>query len=411
MCPFQCDLCVFRNLQRCDPVQGSETDKYLLQSIRRVNLDALWDREAGTVSGNLSKIVDTVRLAEELGLRQPPLSPIGPYPVEDVFGHGTALVMVRLSQEAGRNDRRYKQFGTIRKLRTAAMNQWGVTVPAAGFGASLLAEKKTTRVVSMCPTQSDWFRRFSNGCRDRMGEKSVVNKAISREIMHAVMNECEQRVTRQRGAEQSLTISVATYLVVSFCASLRGPEGFMMCLGGLRDNLFRGKSGDRNAHVVVPLQGRFKGENGERYHLLPIPAVTETGFAPRKWLERLVYIREQEGITNGPAFCGKGKLEVARMGDYEEVFFDLLETVMEDQPGLFDKDCSIRDWYGLFRSLRRGSTSLATSLKVPKEILDLMNRWNKVEQARGKRVNLPMHEHYTDIEFLVTLYLDYCQKF
>jgi len=229
--------------------------------------------------------------------------------------------------------------------------------------------------------------------------------------MHAVLEECEVRMRRQCGEEQSLTISVATYLVVSFCASLRGPEGFMMCLGTLRDNLPNGLTDDKDAHVVVPLLGRFKGEQGERCHLLPLPAVTKTGFAPRKWLELLVHVRKQEGITSGPAFCGKGKLEVARMRDYEEVFFDLLETVMEDKPELFDKDCNIREWYGLFRSLRRGSNSLATLLKVRKEIRELMNRWSKVERAQGTQASLPMNEHYSDIKLLVTTYLDYCRDF
>jgi hypothetical protein len=45
ICPFQCDLCHFQNVQRrppgCDP-----RDEYFLLCIRRANLDALWASRA-----------------------------------------------------------------------------------------------------------------------------------------------------------------------------------------------------------------------------------------------------------------------------------------------------------------------------------------------------------------------------
>lgn len=40
--PFQCDLCVFHNVQLRDPVGGSLQDVMLLCCIRRINLDAVW---------------------------------------------------------------------------------------------------------------------------------------------------------------------------------------------------------------------------------------------------------------------------------------------------------------------------------------------------------------------------------
>jgi len=409
MSPFQCDLCVFRNLQVRDPKPSSVSDQYLLQLIRRVSLDALWARDTSTVASNLRSIREMVKLSSEIGL-QPPLVPIGPYPVRDSFGYGTALLMVRKSLQPGRSDERFCKFDTIRKMRTATMNQWGVSVEAACYGATILAEQKSSIIVSGCPTQSEWFKRFANGCKTRMGGRPKQDKAISREIMHAVMSECERRAQEQRGEEQALTISVAAYLVVSFCASLRGPEGFMLCLAGLRKYLDYEGSG-KNAHVVVPLLGRFKGEEGEHYHFIPLPSVTKTGFSPRKWLGRLVNVRSADGITNGPAFCGEGNMEVASMVDYEQVFYDLLESVQEDQPELFDQDCDIRNWYGLFRSLRRGSTSLAALLNVSEGSKNLMNRWRKVEQAKGGQARFGMSEHYTDILLTVPAYLDYCRDF
>ena len=411
MCPFQCDLCVFRMLQERDPVTASEADKYLLEMIRRVSLDALWAREPTTVSGNLQKMRELIRVSGEMNILRPPFPPIGPYPLEDVLGYGVALVMVRSSLDAGRNNKNYKQFQTIQKFQSVVTNQYAVSVPSAYRTLALAsADKQKVSAFSSCPTHSDWFKRFSSGCKTRMGEDVNKDKALSREILHEVLRECERRVSVQRGEEQALTVSVATFLVVSFCASLRGSEGFMLCLARLRASLEYGKHDKANPHVVVPLLGRFKTELGERYHLLLLASTTKSGFSPRWWLELLVYVREQQGYTNGPAFCS-GKMEVAKIRDYEEVFFDLLETVQEEHPELFDKDCNVREWYGLFRSLRRGSTSLATLLRVPESVKNLMNRWRKVEQARGKQPNLPMNEHYTDLAIVKSELIRYCRDF
>jgi len=46
--PFQCDLCVFRNLT-CRNPHANSPDDFLLCCIRRVNLDAMWGREPSTV--------------------------------------------------------------------------------------------------------------------------------------------------------------------------------------------------------------------------------------------------------------------------------------------------------------------------------------------------------------------------
>jgi hypothetical protein len=50
-CPFQCELCHFRNLQGRSPQVGSGLlgDVELLKCLRRVNLDAFWSREPSTV--------------------------------------------------------------------------------------------------------------------------------------------------------------------------------------------------------------------------------------------------------------------------------------------------------------------------------------------------------------------------
>ena len=55
--------------------------------------------------------------------------------------------------------------------------------------------------------------------------------------------------------------------------------------------------------MVAPLLGRFKNEIGERYHLVLLALVTQSGIQMRYWLEKLVEVRFQEGRIRGPALC------------------------------------------------------------------------------------------------------------
>jgi len=53
------------------------------------------------------------------------------------------------------------------------------------------------------------------------------------------------------------------------------------------------------AHVVVPLMGRFKGETEERNVLCLMASVTKLGIAIRRWTERVVFLLKKEGRNVG----------------------------------------------------------------------------------------------------------------
>jgi hypothetical protein len=74
---------------------------------------------------------------------------------------------------------------------------------------------------------------------------------------------------------------------------------------GLRKNIAKGKYDRKHPHVVAPLLGRFKGEEGERLHLLLLTETSNSGFDFRGWLERLAHVLEYKGQDHGPAFCDK----------------------------------------------------------------------------------------------------------
>jgi hypothetical protein len=115
--PFQCDLCVFCNLQ------GRNTgrhDDMVMACIRQANLDACWGRETATVSSTLQAVQHTIQLLGPVGL-QPPFPPLGPFPVADTFGYSMAIAMLLKSRQPGRYAA-HQQFKTVHKLRAGYSN-------------------------------------------------------------------------------------------------------------------------------------------------------------------------------------------------------------------------------------------------------------------------------------------------
>jgi len=88
--PFQCDLCVFRNLQGRNP---TFQDDFMLACIRQVNLYALWGRETATVGSTLRAVKQTISALKQVRL-PPPFPALGPYPVANQFGYSIAIAML-----------------------------------------------------------------------------------------------------------------------------------------------------------------------------------------------------------------------------------------------------------------------------------------------------------------------------
>ena len=406
MTPFQCDLCVGRTLTGRD-LEDNPSDRLLSVVIRRMNLDSLWSRERGTVNGNRSTMRRGMQVSQMMGL-QPPYVPLGPYPLEDVMGYGVAAQFLVASLADGAKGRDYCQFETIRKYQSAFSNAFNAS--AQGIAEPTTSGNKKLHVkITRCPMESEWFGRFSKGCRSRMGQDSRPDKAISIPVFHELMNELEVAAKAAATPEEfALYISVGTYSVISFCGSLRGNEGFMTDLGGLRLHRSKGRVGRDDPHVAVTLLGRFKGETGERLHLIPLPNVTRSGIRCRFWIEGLLRVREKEGRVRGPAFCDANG-EVALSKDYELVFQDMLSRVQARCPDLIPPEVDVYEDYGISRSFRRGSTTEARNQGVAEADINLINRWRSVESAAGRRPNLVMQDSYSDIILMIPSLLRYPQ--
>jgi hypothetical protein len=84
-------------------------------------------------------------------------------------------------------------------------------------------------------------------------------------------------------------------------------------------------------------------------------------------------------------------------GVYETVFHDLLREIQEDRPDLISAEVEVGEVYGFYRSLRRGVTTWARECGVSEGDIDLINRWRKIEEARGRKPGLSIRDHYTEV--------------
>jgi hypothetical protein len=152
--------------------------------------------------------------------------------------------------------------------------------------------------------------------------------------------------------------------------------------------------------------GRFKGELGENYHLLPIVTETRSGIDNKKWLGRLLDFYKAKGISHGPLFRDPHGARI-KAGNMEPKFFDRLEQVQDTRSDLIPPTDEVVEDYGIYRSFRRGSTSEAVNQGLPPEVIDLNNRWRKFQRAGASRPTLSMRDHYSDIRLTLNQALRY----
>lgn len=394
-CPFQCDFCWFYNLYHREPSRTSFADRRNLAFIRRANLDIMWSRAPSTISGLRVSYNRILKCWEELGLT-PDLPTLGPWPTTDVQGFKLALAHLSYSLEAGKNQDTHTQYDTIRKLRTFYNHMHEVSPDSVLHKeTSFRSQKGDIFLLSDCPTQTRLFTMFMRGMLLRMGRQTEVNWGLDCRVLHVILFNLEEEI-KKRTLLRRFYIMLGAYLLVGFVLALRGNEIGLVEAGGLITHLNYGLEDGKDAHVVVPLLGRFKNEDGEMYHLMFSVSVTASGFEVRKWVTWVVQILRTEHKTSGPAFCHLDgtPLESSTMNDE---FLNQLELVQESRPDLIPPQVDVRKHYSLYRSPRRGATARATDQDVGETTINLHNRWRTMENMRGERSRIAMHDYYTDL--------------
>ena len=416
MVPFMCDICVFHLLFRRE-VTYTEGDYDHLVTIRRMNLDALWGREPSTITANMRSVAKLVGTCETLGIK-PNLPKLGPFPYEDRFGFAVAFSMLTHSLQGGRHDKTYTQFATIRKQRATFSNLYHASVDMFDAKVMLNPGTQSNGILASCHTQSQWFTRWCMGCETRMGFVLKQDKAVTIQLLMKLIDGFIAEALENRNdkiIKWKAVVGLA-YLVISFHASLRGSEGLKVYYptlekywnkGNYSHDDFKAKN-ENPPHIIIPIKGRFKGEQGERCHLLPLSNSSKSGVNIRKSIHALIKLRNECKIESPWLFtdhCGS-KLSFDEMN---EIFLDKLEEIKErDHANILGlEDQNIREDYSINRSLRRGSSTRAQLLEIPTDIIEVCNRWKKIERSKGRKAKLSMIETYADIELLIPKMVKY----
>ena len=157
----------------------------------------------------------------------------------------------------------------------------------------------------------------------------------------------------------------------------------------------RGRHDPEAPHVVIPLLGRFKGEVGERCHLLLLANETASGIPVRKCVDRMVTLLKNEGLNNaGPAICDE-EGNMLKSSVINQQFWEELRRVQEQEPTLLEGGPEVLDDFNIYRSMRRGSESRATEVGIDSRVIDLINRWRTAEGNR--KTFSSMRDYYLDL--------------
>jgi hypothetical protein len=396
-------LATGRNIQKRDP-GSSHTDATMLRCIRRANLDTFWSRETSTVLATGRQMRMIAKNSAAVGM-DPPTPPLGPRPVADVEGMAIAVCILKRSLDPGKNEL-FVQYNTGRKMMSAYASFWKASVE--GDSDAVVQRNTTKKFSTKCPTHGPWFERFMLGMHKRQGDQSYPDRAISIEVMLALMERFERawEVAEGQESEERAVLFPALFSVITYCGGFRGEETPLMDLTGTRSK-FVVSGNHAKKHGVISLIGRFKTETGEHRHMLPLAAITASGLPPRKWVGRMIEWYEKKGITTGPVFRDFESGMAARAGEYEFDILLELDAIQKSGRGIIDETVDVHESYGVSRSFRRGSNTHAINQGVSEADINHNNRWSMVERARGRAPKLGMQQHYSDVLLMLTALLRY----
>jgi hypothetical protein len=218
--PFQGDLCHFRNLMNQNPNKNLAQDLHIMKCIRRANLDSLWSAEPRTVSQTLTECHRGSNITASLGFKNKLFRPMGPFPLEDSFRMGAAIVTLQISLNTGKYDTTV-QFGTVCKFWSAFSNAYHALFE--GQHAVVMAKDTRKLTVTKCPTYGTWFETFMKGCHKRMGEITRPDRALSSTILLEILKLIE-RDWINLPHNRFLLASEGAFYVIAFSCGLRGEE-------------------------------------------------------------------------------------------------------------------------------------------------------------------------------------------
>ena len=294
------------------------------------------------------------------------------------------------------------QFSTIRRLRSAVNNYSHTTVK--GMAMAALASDRSARLFfSASPTNSLFFSHFSTGCHNRMGDVVIRDRALTIDEVAGLMTVLELHWAESAG-NLSLRFEVAlmgTVITTGFSTAVRGEELGHCLLYETAMDTNLGLAHVRRPHVMLALEGRFKGVQGRKQHRFPLVPESASGVLKNEvWLVRLMreYILVHKVALTGPLFrLTPESIRAASIIELDVLFHRYLREVQQVMTGVIDPSVPVERDYSLRRSLRRGSNTHARNRDIPVDVIEANNRWRKHERAGNREPSLSMVDTYTDV--------------
>ena len=148
---------------------------------------------------------------------------MGPMPVEDVTGHAVAVQVLLASREAGKYHADHSQYERIRRYCSVFSNCWLALVKGAAVNISTSRDQRGQSVLlTTCPTDSEWFKRFDKGLRKRMGQDVCSQLGFSIQVMLEMMKRLEGLwMSLDPGEDKDNALGTMVYAVVCYTNALR----------------------------------------------------------------------------------------------------------------------------------------------------------------------------------------------
>ncbi len=229
----------------------------------------MWAREPDTVTGNWARSKrDYVTATNHLSLRTQSLLPVlGNPKVKNRLGMGVAILTVVTSLRAGVNSTNI-QYDTMGKMQT-----WYGNTFDAGLGYTcnmVIGLEQKKQYLSSSHTFGKWFSHFMRGARLRMGMVRRQNEALTSILVLGMCRVAEGDWRSAVGTDRQVEIEdMVCFMLLAFGAGLRGEEVPLVDLEGLL-TFWMETHQEEDRHMMITLQGRFKGEVDQRWHVVPI---------------------------------------------------------------------------------------------------------------------------------------------
>eukprot|EP00956_Cyclotella_meneghiniana_P005462 scaffold6921_cov42-Cyclotella_meneghiniana.AAC.1 len=284
-------------------------------------------------------------------------------PLGDQVGMSLALEMVLHSKTGKGRIGEFIQFDTMRGDRSTYTKCYDSSPKGVMEGNSFARGTGQIRPTS-CVTQSVFLADFLIGAQDRMGYDTNNQMGLPIKVVVLMLTLIKQDAAEKDDVSARLLYKFGALIAILTAASLRGHEGLYLDLAGTRKHLVEGQGGvipnkfsikgkgilteeeiDRLPYVTACLLGKFKGETGERYHSIILASNTAS-------------------------------------------------ELKEDLQGM-----SLREQM----DLHQNPVTRASRAGVGAEIVEAINRWRTVENAKGSRPKHNMRNHYTDARALAPM--------